>query len=181
MSLFYKRATLYILLVSTIAMIVLLLLQGRPLHTAATPHGIISLEFAATATAVEAVLESWSEAALPGQNIITIAENNTWLDFIFLFCYSLFLFTAARQLSTFFSAKKLFNTVGYAALLSGILDIAENIGMLRSLQGSINDTTAFMTAIAAYFKWIIVLAVLLFLLAGFILKLVNGKRGGDLN
>jgi hypothetical protein len=176
MHLFHKRSTFYILLVSTIVMIVLMFLQGKPLTTPATPAGIISLELAARTDAVLSVIESWEEAGSTDGELIQVAIRNTWLDFLFLTCYSLFLFTAARQLSSFFKCKKFFNAVALAALAAGLLDIIENAGMLQSLQGKGSPLIALLTAIAAYCKWITVFFVIGFLLTAGIIRLFRQKR-----
>lgn len=146
-------------------------LQGKPLNTPATPAGIISLELAATTDAVLSVTESWKEAGNTDDELIKVAVLNTWLDFVFLTCYALFLFTAARQLSFFFKCRRIFNTVARAALTAGLLDIFENAGMLQSLQGQASPTIAFLTALAAYCKWIIVFFVTGFLFTAAIIRL----------
>lgn len=175
MNLFYKRSTLYILLISTVIVAVLMFLQGSPMK-AGEAGGILSLEFAPTKMDVEAVLEIWEEESTPGTNIINTAINNTRLDFIFLLCYSFFLFTCVKQLSVYFSAKNIFRFMAAAALLAGLLDIVENIGMLQSLDGNISDKTAFITAVAAYFKWILVIVVIVFLIISFVVKLARKKE-----
>jgi len=150
-------------------------LQGKPLNTPATPAGIISLELAATTDAVLAVTETWNEAGSTDDELIKVAVNNTWLDFLFLTCYSLFLFTAARQLSAFFYCKRIFKTVAYAALATGLLDITENIGMLKSLYGQGSPMIALLTATASYCKWIVVMSVIGFLLCAGVLQLFSRK------
>ncbi len=174
MNLFYKRSTLYILLISTVIVAVLMLLQGSPMK--ATGAGILSLEFASTKMAVDAVMETWEESSTAEKDIIKVAINNTRLDFIFLLCYSLFLFTCAKQLSVYFSSKKLFHLMAALALLAGLLDIVENIGMLQSLDGNVSDKIAFLTAVAAYFKWVLVIVVISFLIVSFSIKLMRREK-----
>ena len=175
MNLLYKRSSLYILLISTVIVAVLMFLQGRPMK-AGEVAGILSLEFAPTKTDVQAVLEIWEEESTPGTDIIQTAINNTRLDFIFLFCYSLFLFTCARQLSVYFSSRKIFHFMAALALLAGLLDIVENVGMLQSLQGNVSNKMAFITAATAYFKWILVIVVIVFLIISFVVKLARKKE-----
>lgn len=176
MNLFYKKFTLYILLVSTIIMIVLMFLQGRPLKTSYTPAGIVSLELAPTLRDAEAVLDIWAEASTDDIDIIKTAVGNTWLDFAFLFFYSLLLFCAAKNLSLYFSQKKFWNLVAVASLAAGILDIIENIGMLQTLQEKGSHNIALMTAVAAYFKFILILLVLFFIVAGLLVKTFKRKK-----
>ncbi|RYY68947.1 MAG: hypothetical protein EOO13_10925 [Chitinophagaceae bacterium] len=181
MSLFYKKTTFYILLVATIGMIVAMFIQGRPLTLPGTPAGIVSLELAATDANVQAVLETWKEAGNTDAELIQVAINNTRLDFLFLLCYALFLFTVAKQISRFYAHKKMFNVVAWMAILSAVLDIIENMGMLNSLNGEGNDAIAFATAAAAYFKWIAVILVIVFLLLAVLHKLVFKQNRQPLN
>ena len=161
MSLRYKKIAFYILLVSTIIMIVLMFLQGRPLKTPSTSLGIINLELAGNSLAVESILDSWVELSTDSTDLIHIAIQNTWLDFLFILSYTSFLITCClwAQAKPSLTLKLL----ALMAFLAGVLDVFENIGMLRSLHGSITDGNAFGTAVSAYFKWIIVALVLLML------------------
>ncbi|RYY48646.1 MAG: hypothetical protein EOO06_09670 [Chitinophagaceae bacterium] len=98
-------------------------LQGRPLTTQATPHGILSLEFAASMPAVEAVIETWKESGDTDNELIEVAVDNTRLDFLFLTSYTLFFLAAALQLSLLVKQKALLQLVAVAALLAGLLDV----------------------------------------------------------
>jgi hypothetical protein len=147
---------------------------GRPLATAVTPQGIICLEFAKTEMEVEQVLSAWTSASSQNTNILHAARVNTYLDFIFLSFYSLFLFVFCRRLADGLSARKMaaraFHLLSILALFAGFLDILENIGMLASLHGQVSDTTALYTALSAGLKWIIVLVIILSLGGGLVYK-----------
>lgn len=157
-------------------MIVLMFLQGRPLKTPATSGGILTLEFAPTQMDVDAVLDTWAEASTPSTDIINTAIVNTKIDFVFLFCYSLFLMSCALQLSLRSVNKKIWQIIAGTSVIAGLLDVVENIGMLQSLQENGSDRIALMTTLAAYFKWALVLIVITFLIIGFLKKILQRKN-----
>jgi hypothetical protein len=155
-------------------MMIVMFVTGRPLATAVTPQGIICLEFAKTEMEVEQVLSAWTSASSPNTDILHAARVNTYLDFIFLSFYSLFLFVFCRRLAEGLSDRKMaaraFHLLSMLALFAGFLDVLENIGMLASLHGRVSDTTALYTAVSAGLKWIIVLVIILSLGGGLIYK-----------
>ncbi len=180
MNLFLKKSTFYFLLAGTIIMMFLMLLTGRDLKTTATPLGIIDLELASTKTAVQNILNVWDNQVLEGNKLITKARVNTFLDFIFLLFYSLFLFTCCKTLASSLSHKKTWQTILHRcaamAILSGLLDIVENTGMLLSLSHYSSSTIAPITAIAAYLKWALVVATLLLIITAFMVKIMERKK-----
>jgi hypothetical protein len=123
---------------------------------------------------VEQVLSAWTSASSPNTDILHAARVNTYLDFIFLSFYSLFLFVFCRRLADGLSARKMmaraFHLLSMLALFAGFLDVLENIGMLASLHGQVSDTTALYTALSAGLKWIIVLVIILSLGGGLVCK-----------
>lgn len=175
MNLFHKKSTLYILLVSTVIMIVLMFLQGSPLKTPETRAGIVSLELAPSQVNADAVLDTWSEYSTPGKDIIQIAIINTKIDFGFLLCYALFLFTCALQLSAKFKDYKILPLAAWAVLAAGLLDAIENFGMLQTLQLKGSDNVAMMTAVAAYFKFALLIGAA-FVIAAFAIILLRKKN-----
>ena len=174
MKLFLKKSTLFFLLTCTGIFLLLMLYTGRSLRTPETPEGILNLEFAYNGKKVNQVLGSWKKYADSTEDIITAAKNNTYLDFIFLFFYSLFLFTCCRQLARSLLHqevfKKIFFILSACALLTGLLDIIENTGMLVSLNGAGSDAVAKVTTISAGIKWILVLLLIVFIACGFIYR-----------
>lgn len=151
---------------------------GRTLKTSTTPQGILNLEFAYNSKQVNTVLNAWSPARSGGTDNIRVAIKNTWLDFIFLFFYSLLLFYACMIISVSFSGffQKLGSFLAMGALNAGLLDIAENAGMLISLNGYTTDVISMFTAICSIIKWLLALSALAYiLLAGpfFLYKLMK--------
>lgn len=177
MNLFLKSSTFYILLISTVIMAVLMSLQGSSLKTPETRGGIVSLELAPSQIDADSVLDTWNEYSTPSKDIIQIAILNTKIDFGFLLCYSLFLFTCALQLAAKFNDNKILKLFAWSALVAGILDILENIGMLQTLHLKGSDTIAWMTAVAAYFKFALligaVLAILVFVIKFLVRKIIK--------
>lgn len=174
MNLFHKRSTLYFLLSGTVTMIFIMLITGRPLNTAATPSGIINLELAYTHAKVLAVLSAWNN------DIIAAAKTNTYFDFLFLVFYAFFLYSCCIQLAKVLPREKKISkwlkNFAIASLISGFLDILENIGMLMSLAGNGSERVAMFTAIFSLIKWLIVIFLLLLIIAGFVVKLKTSRK-----
>lgn len=140
-------------------MIIIMSGSGKQLKEVTT-CGILDLEFAYTAEKSGAVVNAWSNAG-----VMPAAFLNTWLDFIFLFFYSLLLFTFCKRLNVI--TNNSFNSAGSylarGAIAAGFLDILENTGMLLTLNHLNNDAISLLTAIFSIIKWILVLAAILYL------------------
>ena len=156
-------------------MIVVMSKTGAPLKTPDTPKGILDLEFAYNATLANDVKTAWVLA--PSMNTIGAAKTNTWLDFIFLFFYSLFLFFTCKKMARLsngsFSKAGLLLAKG--ALLAGFLDILENAGMLYTLSGPTSETVTLCTTTCSVIKWILALTAVVYCLAGLIYLISKGK------
>lgn len=153
-----------IVAVGSLVMVILMSKTSATLKTPATPLGILNLEFAYNAAKAGTVLNAWQ----PNERIdnIEIAKFNTWLDFIFLFFYSLFLYKASKMLSGTYKGtlQKTGLLLANGAILAGLLDIMENAGMLFTLQGNINNTILLLTTAVSIIKWILALAAVAYLL-----------------
>ena len=181
MRLFYKKTTIWILAAGTAIMIFVMMLSGRPLNTPQTPGGILCLEFASTGQKVEDILSAWKSNSIEQTDVIAAAKNNTYLDFIFLLFYSLLLCTCCLQLAASMPDKKtfsfVFNVISLFALLAGLLDIFENVGMLKSLSGHISDQVAIATVTFAAIKWIVAIGVILLIAGGAVYRRsVNSRK-----
>lgn len=174
MKLFHKKSTFYLLFTGTVIMMFVMIYSGHLLNTTHTPKGIICLELANTYQKVQHILSAWKTSSTIDNDLISIAKNNTRLDFVFLFLYAFFLFTCCIQLAHSLTQRKIFSTTFYAmavcALAAGVLDIFENIGMLRSLNGNGSERVAAATAFISYMKWSLVILVIFFISAGIIYK-----------
>lgn len=166
------------IIAGTFIMIYVMMSTGEPLKTPATPLGILNLEFAYNLPKTTHVLNAWVLTGTAEMDNIKIAIKNTWLDFIFLFFYSLFLFYSCKSIAESFSGRlqKTGKYLAIAAMYAGLLDIAENAGMLLSLNGFSSNELALFTAICATIKWILALAALAYVvLLGpiFLLRKIN--------
>ncbi len=159
-----KSYRLSILFSGTLAMAVVMAKTGATLKTPYTTSGIIDLEFAYNASKAGTIITAWKELMPVDHTFIAII--NTWLDFIFLLFYALFLYHACIMLASKSRGglQKTGIFLAKCALAAGVLDILENIGMLITLNGHLSDTTTMLTFIFSISKWILVLAAVLYLL-----------------
>ena len=159
---FLKNRRLIILLAGTLLMTAVMTIHGASLKTPGTPKGILNLEFAYNTAQASSVLNAW--AATSATNNIIQAKMNTWLEFIYLFFYSLFFFDACQLLASSFSGSIRItgNLLAKGALIAGMLDILENTGMLLTLNGHLSQYITLLTFIFSISKWILVIAAILY-------------------
>jgi len=150
----------------TIAMMVVMAKTGASLKTAATPLGILDLEFAYNTAKASAVINTW--AIVNHIDNITAAKANTYLDFLFLFFYSAFLFLACKKIALYIKGPvgRAGNLIAVAALAAGLLDVLENLGMLISLGGHVSGPITFLTTFFSVIKWVLALFAVLYVLTG---------------
>jgi hypothetical protein len=180
MNLFYRKTTVGVLAIGTALMLVIMFLSGRPLKTAETPGGILSLELAATSQQVDTVLSAWKRGPIGGPDVIAVAKTNTYLDFIFIFFYSFFGFAVCRQMAASMPGNsnfsRLYRVMSVLSLAAGFLDIFENIGMLKSLSGAVSSWVALSTATFALLKWALVILVIVAITGGLLYRRFPGGR-----
>ncbi|MEP6711085.1 MAG: hypothetical protein ABJA37_01650 [Ferruginibacter sp.] len=173
------------LIAGTLIMICVMSFSGKPLKNAATPYGIINLELANSAIKVQNILNAWDNDISKNTDVIAAAKKNTWLDFIFIIFYTSLFYFLCKKLVSFFLKnsgwKHAGNIVSTGAIIAGLLDVGENTGMLKSLNGNVSDNIALFTACCAAIKWMLVFITIIFLIAGFtyrifILKTKPGYR-----
>ena len=146
--------------------------NGAALKTAVTPKGIIDLEFAYNSIKTTTVINAWKPDH--SADNMTAAKINTYLDFIFIFFYSLFLFFAGKKTARINNSKTGL-LIAKGALLAGFLDVLENGGMLMTLSGNSSGAVALFTTTASVIKWTLVLAAVVYLIAG-IFQLIAKKK-----
>lgn len=161
-----KKFLLPFFFVGTVLMIWVMAKTGAPLKTPATPLGILDLEFAYNSTKTTAVINAWYEPSHPHK--ILVAIYNTCWDFLFLFFYAGFLFLACKKIALQVKGpvSKLGNLLARGALLAGVFDILENIGMLLSLHGHIHQFISIFTFIFSVIKWALAIFAVLYVLTG---------------
>lgn len=167
-----KKYALLILLLGTLIMIVVMGKTGAPLKTAATPNGILQLEFAYNTEKTSTVIQAWAPDG--NSNRIHAAQINTYLDFIFLFFYTLFLFFTCDKIARI-SKSKTGAMIANGIIWAGLLDVLENAGMLFTLAGNTSGTIAFMTTFFSVIKWALAAAAVLYVLVGCI-QLIAAKK-----
>jgi hypothetical protein len=161
-----KKLLLPFFFLGTIAMMVVMAKTGATLKTAATPMGILDLEFAYNTTKTSAIINAW--APTNELDNIAAAKANTYWDFLFLFFYAGFLFMACKKIAAKISGpvSKAGNLIAQGALWAGFLDILENTGMLLTLSNQGSSTIAFVTTFVSVIKWGLALIALLYVLTG---------------
>ncbi len=117
---FFVAGLLAMLMLATMA------IQGGALKTAATPLGILDLEFAKSTTRVEEILQAW-------KFLNNTALWNTLIDFGFLASYSFFfskgvLYATSVIQNNWLQKNK--NALLKLAIFPGLLDAVENGFML---------------------------------------------------
>ena len=160
-----KKINGIFIIAGTLIMIYVMAVSGKSLKTAETPLGILNLEFAYNKAKTDVILNAWSYPGPDNIDNISAAIQNTWYDFIFLFFYSLALFYACKSIAA--SLKGFLQKTGkYAAigaLYAGLLDIAENAGMLFTLNGYSSDLIALLTVLFSVLKWLLVFFAILYI------------------
>ena len=161
-----KRLLLPFFFIGTLAMMVVMLKTGATLKTHATPMGIIDLEFAYNTTKTATIINAW--APTNELNNIIAAIYNTFYDFLFLFFYAGFLFLACKKIAANMEgyAAKAGQLIARGALLSGLLDVFENTGMLITLHGYTSEVVAFLTVCFSVLKWGLVIIAVFYMLTG---------------
>ncbi len=149
---------------------------GATLKTVDTTKGILDLEFAYNTSKVSQIINAWSAKAAVDN--ISKAKINTYLDFIFLTFYALFLFFICKKVATL-NTSKVGLLIAKGAILAGVLDIIENIGMLISLSGYPSNIVAIITTICASIKWVLAIVALIYLIIG-IVQFIYAKKIGSL-
>lgn len=173
-----KKFVFPFLLAGTALMMITMAKTGSSLKTPETPYGIINLELASSGFETNEIVNTWKQVPVP--DIVANAKINTWLDFIFIFFYSLLLFYCCKVIAVNSSGfiNNVGNRIAGSALIAGFFDILENTGMFMSLNGHISNVNTIFTAVFSYSKWLLVaLAVAYILIAGslFLIKKI-GKR-----
>ena len=164
------------LIAGNLLMVYVMTSTGKSLKNPATPLGIINLELAGNAVHVQNILNAWDNDISKSRSVIADAKKNTWLDFIFLLFYTSLFYFLCKKLISYFKPGSLWvqlaNIVATGAIVAGLLDVVENIGMLKSLNGNVTDTTAFVTAACSTVKWLLVFITIIFLITSSAYKII---------
>lgn len=157
-----------LLFIGTIIMFVVMGKTSAPLKTSAKYKNIVCLELAYNSEKADDILKDWESAN------IEVAKINTYFDFIFIFCYALFLYFTSEKAARITNSK-VGMSIARGTLWAGILDIMENAGMLITLSGNGSDAVAFATAFCSAIKWVLVVIAVVYLLVAILQLLFNRK------
>jgi hypothetical protein len=131
-------------------------------------YGILSFEFAATQARAHAILETWGEQG------VRAARIQTWVDFLFLFCYSTALaagcvWALRRFMRVLPDRPGLVRTgraLAYAMFGAALCDAVENYALLEMLyNGAHNPLYPRLAFICASIKFTLVAAALFYMMA----------------
>ncbi len=164
----------FILFAGTIIMIGVMRWHANSLtKTASTKAGIVALEFAKTKQRADEITNTWSNAGLQQHAI-----NNTYIDFIFILFYSLFLFSAnwLFSIKQYSVSKKITQFIALCGLTAGLLDIIENFFLLKMLHLNISNGEAYITWWLAAVKFTFVAIALLSILINPVLLLLRKPK-----
>jgi hypothetical protein len=154
------KTVLIISAVTTPLLAVILILHGEPLKNAdLTPRGILDLEFARTVTRAAEVYNAWKP------DLVMHAIKNTFLDFLFLISYGIFLSSSCFLLSRRFTGfwKRTGKILAILMIVAASFDVFENITMFRTLGGNFNKEVVAATFIFASIKFILAAVGLLYI------------------
>jgi hypothetical protein len=148
---------LLLLFMGTAVMIAVMRWHGAPLITPVSKAGIVSLELARTTEQATLIINQWQQ-----NNLIQQAITNTYIDFVFLLFYALFLYAYCFFISTKQKAwaATISRTLAIAALSAGLCDVIENYCMLQLLQQSVTATYALLSWLFAVIKFVLLIAVI---------------------
>jgi hypothetical protein len=157
-------------------------LQNKKLTNETARKGIISLETACTFQGDTSIISSW-KAMIPDdslsnnckpkeqENRLALARTNIFIDFFFIFFYTGLAILIICRLQWHAGVKRIIYTrlLILLAIVAGVMDIIENLGMLRFIQfgltnASVSKTDTIVTSIASHTKFYIVIALALFYL-----------------
>lgn len=149
------KRKLLVSFVLVIVMIAVMQKQGAALVTPVSPKGIIDLEFARTEERLSQLLLFMDGQAL---------RINLYLDFLFIFAYTWFLYTAClyiRSKTVWVKASGIFSAV---AMSAGFFDVAENFILLLILQQRFDPALLQAVYYIAAIKFVFAGAVVIYLL-----------------
>jgi hypothetical protein len=138
-----------------------------------TPKNIVAFELAKTIPAAEQILNDWGAAG------IEKAAASIYLDFVFIILYCTSIMLGCRVSAQYAGIKKLIGMAAFFAMaiwLAGLLDVVENLCMLKTLSAPTISTTT-IAFYAAAIKFTIVALSLVFILASGLTGLIKKKTG----
>lgn len=149
---------------ASLALMVILQFINAPLKTEAAPLGILSFEFAGTAANAQRMVASWNDGARDA------AQLGLWVDFLFIPAYSSAIALGCWLVRRRWRDHRVGVVLAYLQPVAGLLDMVENVSLLRILDGQVTEGLAATAWWCAAVKFAIVAAGLIFLLASVLFK-----------
>ncbi len=143
------------------------------LITQSAPNGIISFELAKESYVVLEIIKSWDTTAK------FAAGLSVGIDFLFLMVYAVFLTLLFLRINKKLlkETKRNFNWfILFLPILAAFFDILENMAMINLLLGDIQLKWSLMAFYFAIIKFIILLIVIGYILAGGIILVFRKKK-----
>jgi hypothetical protein len=121
------------------------------------PPGIIGFELAFTTSNARRIVGGWAGS-------LDVAAKQVWYDYVFILGYACSLLFICFHAADYASHRghadlaSLAEFAGYGALLAGLLDGIENVGLLLMLAGRISTLIVLVTSLCATMKFVLALA-----------------------
>lgn len=138
-----------------------------------TPTNIVAFELAKTTVAAEQIINEW------GTEGVQKATTSIYLDFVFILLYCTSIMLGCHVAAQYAGLKKLISVASIFAIaicIAGLLDVVENLCMLKTLSAPSLSTTA-IAFYAAAIKFSIVGISLVFILASALTGLIKKNTG----
>jgi hypothetical protein len=170
-----RRGLLWLaLLALTIALTVVLQAVNVPLKTPAAPQGVVSYEFAGTTAAAQGILDSWDAGAK------VHAGFSLGLDYLYMPAYALTIGLACAWAARVLGSRKrwlgsLGRVLAFGLGLAALLDATENYALTTMLFSVAADPWPVVARWCATGKFALIIAGLVYALAGFILWLMTRR------
>jgi hypothetical protein len=162
------------LLVLSIGLTVVLQAVDAPLKTPAAPQGIVSYEFAGTLAAAQSILDSWDADARAH------AGFSLGLDYLYMPAYALTIGLACAWAARLLGSRtrwlgRLGWVLAFGLGLAALLDAVENYALTTMLFNTAADPWPAVARWCATGKFALIVAGLLYTLAGFIFWLITRR------
>ena len=151
----------------TLAWMIVMGLSVKPLNS----KQIVSFELAKTPEAASKIIKEWEE-----NDLIIKVKKSIYLDFGFLFLYSLSIALGCLVISAFTRNHFLIQTGSVVSLIvpfAGLFDVIENLAMLKTLSGEVTMLPVAITFWFASIKFFIVVVSLVFVISCLIFGVVK--------
>jgi hypothetical protein len=162
------------LVLTLVLMVVLGVIVDAPLKTPAAPRGIVSYELAGSTTAAQGILDSWDK------NAQLHAAFSLGLDYLYMPCYAITIGLACAWAARRMEGKGLWlgragRVLAIGLGLAALLDAVENFALTTMLFNVVANPWPVVARWCATGKFALVIAGLVYALAGFTFWLITRR------